>query len=108
MLSSLRPRILACLLACLRAMRDSETRNPKPNLHSFGCQDDADCIKTLGSFECDCHSGFEGAGAEETCDDIDECDTGTHTCDVSTRSAWMHLAAPCFLGWMVWFDVIAG
>ena len=36
-----------------------------------GCDENADCLDTPGSFECTCHSGYTGDG--DTCLDIDEC-----------------------------------
>lgn len=36
------------------------------------------CVNTLGSFRCECNSGYRADG--KTCVDIDECLEGTHTC----------------------------
>jgi len=43
------------------------------------CHPMADCINTLGSYECDCLTGFAGNGRD--CQDIDECDQNDHKCD---------------------------
>jgi hypothetical protein len=43
------------------------------------CAVDADCTNNVGSFSCACKSGFSGDGS--TCEDIDECKTGTAVCD---------------------------
>ena len=36
------------------------------------CDSNADCINTIGAFECPCLTGFTGDGSG-TCNDIDEC-----------------------------------
>ena len=44
-------------------------------LHS--CHIKAQCVNTVGSFQCVCNSGYTG----KDCVDIDECDLGVHDCD---------------------------
>ncbi|XP_078374669.1 uncharacterized protein LOC144658185 isoform X1 [Oculina patagonica] len=44
------------------------------------CHLTADCINTIGSFNCSCRSGYNGTGIN--CTDIDECTIGSHSCDV--------------------------
>ena len=46
------------------------------------CDSMAKCTNSIGSFTCECLSGFTGDG--QTCDNIDECDNGTHTCGKNT------------------------
>ncbi len=47
------------------------------------CSENADCINTIGSYECICKSGFEGDGYK--CHDVDECKLGTHTCSAKAN-----------------------
>ena len=41
------------------------------------------CTNTNGSFSCSCASGFRGDGI--TCDDINECQSGLHNCDIAAK-----------------------
>ena len=43
------------------------------------CNLNADCADTEDSYNCTCKIGYAGNGV--TCDNIDECTTGEHTCD---------------------------
>ena len=43
------------------------------------CHEDAECLNTEASYQCDCNEGFLGDG-KTSCQDIDECDLGLHTC----------------------------
>ncbi|CAB4032570.1 uromodulin-like, partial, partial [Paramuricea clavata] len=47
------------------------------NTHT--CDQNADCINTVGSYTCQCRSGYTGDG--HICTDYDECAQNTHTCD---------------------------
>ena len=42
------------------------------------CDGNANCVNTIGSFDCVCNTGFEKDGF--SCFDLDECDKATHTC----------------------------
>ncbi|XP_072041696.1 uncharacterized protein [Amphiura filiformis] len=42
------------------------------------CHDDATCTNTMGSFSCECNSGYSGDGT--VCIDINECTDGEHNC----------------------------
>jgi hypothetical protein len=42
------------------------------------CSENANCVNTVGSYECVCKEGFEGNGFK--CHDLDECKLGTHNC----------------------------
>ncbi len=46
-----------------------------------GCDANAACTNTPGSFECACEAGFSGDGF--TCSDDDECADGTDDCDAN-------------------------
>ncbi|CAH3196322.1 unnamed protein product, partial [Porites evermanni] len=39
------------------------------------------CQNTVGSYKCLCNVGYTGDG--KPCNDIDECSTNTHSCDVN-------------------------
>ena len=47
-------------------------------LDNGGCDSNAQCSNTTGSFSCACKSGFTGNG--KTCQDVDECANGTAGC----------------------------
>ncbi|XP_065198413.1 latent-transforming growth factor beta-binding protein 4-like isoform X2 [Sycon ciliatum] len=42
------------------------------------CSASARCVNQVGTFACFCNSGFTGDGVE--CQDINECDAGSHNC----------------------------
>ncbi|PFH33692.1 calcium binding egf domain-containing protein [Besnoitia besnoiti] len=44
------------------------------------CPDNADCIKTVGSYRCECHPGYQMAD-DNICEQVDLCGTGQHNCD---------------------------
>ena len=44
-----------------------------------GCDTNAHCINTFGSFECVCDNGFNGNGTR--CADIDECSDDPTLCE---------------------------
>ncbi|XP_008293091.1 fibulin-1 [Stegastes partitus] len=44
---------------------------------------DHGCVNLLGSYRCECKTGFSFNSITKLCDDIDECAAGTHTCSVS-------------------------
>jgi MYXO-CTERM domain-containing protein len=46
-----------------------------------GCDANATCTNTLGSFDCTCDAGFSGDGF--TCTDVDECMDGTAGCGMN-------------------------
>eukprot|EP00287_Rhodomonas_sp_CCMP768_P013576 CAMPEP_0196724318 /NCGR_PEP_ID=MMETSP1091-20130531/6213_1 /TAXON_ID=302021 /ORGANISM="Rhodomonas sp., Strain CCMP768" /LENGTH=790 /DNA_ID=CAMNT_0042066423 /DNA_START=28 /DNA_END=2400 /DNA_ORIENTATION=+ len=50
-------------------------------LGSHNCAASAECINTLGAFECVCRQGFAGDGP--TCADVDECETERDNCHES-------------------------
>ena len=43
------------------------------------CYTEGFCTDTEGSYTCDCPDGYIGDGRD--CDNIDECQTGSHDCD---------------------------
>ena len=43
------------------------------------CNEHASCINTEEGYDCACNEGFSGDGY--TCEDIDECQSQTHSCD---------------------------
>ena len=43
------------------------------------CAENANCQNIEGSFRCACGNGYEGDGYT-TCNNVDECDKGAHTC----------------------------
>lgn len=47
-------------------------------LGEHACSENADCINTIGSYDCVCREGFAGDGFK--CHDVDECKLGTHNC----------------------------
>ncbi|KAL9961979.1 hypothetical protein ACROYT_G031028 [Oculina patagonica] len=49
------------------------------NLH--GCNANAICHNTMGSYNCTCKPGFKGNG--KNCTEIDECTTNSHGCDAN-------------------------
>ncbi|CAH3181306.1 unnamed protein product [Porites lobata] len=53
----------------------------KTGLHN--CHSDAYCTNTKHSFTCTCKAGYTGDGVNN-CADINECNTGKHSCDVSS------------------------
>jgi Calcium-binding EGF domain/EB module len=53
-----------------------------------GCDVNADCIDTEGSYECRCRDGFRDAISTlpgRQCQQINECKLGTHDCDEATQ-----------------------
>ena len=40
----------------------------------FKCYDNAECINTEGSYECNCNNGYDGEGND--CYDVNECEKG--------------------------------
>ncbi len=53
----------------------------EPTQHN--CSANADCIDTLGSYQCKCHTGYTGSG--QICENIDECNQGLDSCSVHAR-----------------------
>ncbi|XP_068703631.1 uncharacterized protein [Montipora foliosa] len=49
--------------------------------NTHGCDVNAVCSNTKGSYLCTCNSGFSGDG--KTCSDINECTSGLHNCSSS-------------------------
>jgi hypothetical protein len=47
---------------------------------SHGCDVDATCINTRGSFMCRCGPGFRGNSIGTDCTDVDECELHPHLC----------------------------
>ena len=46
-----------------------------------GCDKNATCTNSAGSFSCACNPGYSGDG--KTCSDVDECKDGTAICDLA-------------------------
>ena len=50
------------------------------------CAEKSDCVNAAGSYLCECLDGYEGDGRTDDggtgCSDINECDSGTHNCQV--------------------------
>eukprot|EP00933_Yihiella_yeosuensis_P011790 TRINITY_DN1194_c0_g1_i2.p1 TRINITY_DN1194_c0_g1~~TRINITY_DN1194_c0_g1_i2.p1 ORF type:complete len:938 (+),score=138.65 TRINITY_DN1194_c0_g1_i2:52-2865(+) len=47
------------------------------------CHQRADCMNTFGSYKCLCHRGWYGDGG--SCEDMDECASGQHNCDIKAH-----------------------
>ena len=45
---------------------------------AHNCNENAECINTVGTFECDCHLGYDQDGS--SCYDVNECAPGLHNC----------------------------
>ena len=45
------------------------------------CDLHADCKNTIGTYKCQCHTGYAGSGMESDCHNIDECKLGTDDCN---------------------------
>ncbi|XP_066026864.1 uncharacterized protein [Pocillopora verrucosa] len=50
---------------------------------THGCDVNAECNNTLGSYKCTCKDGFQGNGTK--CTDTNECTEGKHDCDVNAE-----------------------
>ncbi|XP_078383750.1 uncharacterized protein LOC144666229 [Oculina patagonica] len=69
--------------------------------NSHGCDVNAICNNTVGSYNCACKPGFKGNGKK--CTDIDECTTNSHGCDVNaichnTMGSYNCTCKPGFVG----------
>ncbi|XP_065195321.1 fibrillin-3-like, partial [Sycon ciliatum] len=64
------------------------------------CHHHGNCTNTIGSFRCGCKLGFAGNGSN--CDDVDECDQGSHMCNVTNQACSNtqgSYACPCIAGY---------
>ncbi|XP_063971397.1 fibrillin-2-like isoform X3 [Lytechinus pictus] len=64
-----------------------------------GCDPDASCMNTNGSFICSCDNGYEGNGT--FCQDINECDLGTHECQQMCVNDIPGFNCTCFEGFQL-------
>ena len=81
-------------------------------LHLFGiidideCTADTDgceqqCMNTLGSFECQCSSGYVLSSDGRTCEDIDECEQNTHNCQQVCSNTIGGFTCECNVGFQL-------
>jgi len=64
-------------------------------------QYDANCVNTIGGYNCDCKPGFWGDGSY--CVDHNECNEGTHNCDadnVICENTYGSFICPCAFGFV--------
>lgn len=47
------------------------------------CGDNSLCMNAIGSYRCDCVSGYHKIGESLHCEDINECDISAALCDVN-------------------------
>ncbi|XP_041472547.1 mucin-like protein [Lytechinus variegatus] len=64
-----------------------------------GCDLNAACMNTDGSFICSCENGYEGNGT--FCQDINECDLGTHNCQQMCVNDVPGFNCTCFEGFQL-------
>ncbi|XP_052807791.1 uncharacterized protein LOC128236745 isoform X3 [Mya arenaria] len=63
------------------------------------CPTNFECVNTLGSFLCHCHSGF--VRTEDRCDDINEClDASLNTCEQACHNTGGEYECTCYKGYM--------
>uniref|UniRef100_K1QGK1 Fibrillin-2 n=1 Tax=Magallana gigas TaxID=29159 RepID=K1QGK1_MAGGI len=66
---------------CNRVINDCKDLNTKTLKQGV-----ASCKDTVGSYDCVCASGFTYNSTSRVCTDVDECSTGAHNCDITSRA----------------------
>ena len=78
---------------------DCEDVDECPAGFNAQCNENAECINTIGSFRCRCNDGYAGDGM--TCVNFNECSTGSHNCPANSNCIDKkgHYACDCIDGW---------
>ncbi|XP_052809767.1 uncharacterized protein LOC128238182 isoform X2 [Mya arenaria] len=64
------------------------------------CPTNFDCVNTIGSSLCQCHSGY--VRTEDRCEDINEClDSSLNTCEQACRNTGGGYECSCYNGYML-------
>ncbi|XP_060536861.1 fibulin-1-like [Cylas formicarius] len=66
------------------------------------CGNTADCINSIGSYECRCKSGFRNKNG--LCDDINECLDSVGLCEHNCVNLWGSYRCACRLGFTLNYD----